>query len=259
VRQFDLRTALAQDQFLLHFQPQVGHDGRYVGVEALVRWHHPVRGLVPPSEFIALAEETGLILTLGRWVLHSACKLLAQWQSDALLSHLTMAVNVSSQQFHHASFVDDVARALAVNDAPPYLLKLELTESLMVEDMDITITTMTTLRSLGVRFSLDDFGTGYSSLSYLADFPIDILKIDRSFVSKIGQNKQEAIVSAMIAMGKAMGMTVVAEGIETEQQLQYLHSLDCDIAQGYLFSKPLPEAEATEYLTQNARMPIYTC
>ena len=247
----DLRAALAQDQYLLHYQPQVGRGGHYVGVEALVRWHHPVRGLVAPMEFIPLAEETGLILTLGRWVLHSACKQLAQWQSDPLLSHLTMAVNVSSQQFHHASFVDDVARALAVNDAPPHLLKLELTESLMVEDMDITITTMTTLRSLGVRFSLDDFGTGYSSLSYLKRMPLDQIKIDQSFVRDVFTDpNDEAIVNTIIALSRSLGLEVIAEGVETTEQHELLVKAGCPVFQGYLFSKPMPASTLIRLLRQ---------
>ena len=149
-------------EFLLHYQPQVRHDGKLVGVEALARWRHPVRGLVPPSEFIPVAEETGLILTLGRWVLHTACQTLAQWQDEPQLRHLSMAVNVSSKQFRSASFVDDVGRVLAITGAPAKRLKLELTESVLVDNVEAIIATMEALRTLGVGFSLDDFGTGYS-------------------------------------------------------------------------------------------------
>ena len=237
----DLRTALAHNQFILHFQPQVNNANRYVGVEALVRWQHPERGLVSPAEFIPLAEETGLILTLGCWVLHSACKLLAQWKSDAQLCHLTMAVNVSSRQFRNNSFVDDVARALAFNEAPAHLLKLELTESLLVEDMDDAISTMTALRQLGVLFALDDFGTGYSSLSYLKRMPLQQLKIDQSFVRDLLTDPNDAaIVETIIALSRSLGLEVIAEGVETAEQHELLLKAGCMAFQGYLFSKPMP-------------------
>ena len=237
----DLRTALAHNQFILHFQPQVDNANRYVGVEALVRWQHPQRGLVSPLEFIPLAEETGLILTLGRWVLHSACKVLAQWQKDPQLRHLTMAVNVSSRQFRNNSFVDDVARALAFNEAPAHLLKLELTESLLVEDMDDAISTMTALRKLGVLFALDDFGTGYSSLSYLKRMPLHQLKIDQSFVRDLLTDPNDAaIVETIIALSRSLGLEVIAEGVETPEQHALLLKVGCMAFQGYLFSKPTP-------------------
>jgi diguanylate cyclase (GGDEF)-like protein/PAS domain S-box-containing protein len=249
----DLRHALAFEQFLLHFQPQVDQKGRFVGVEALVRWHHPERGLVSPAQFIPVAEETGLILALGRWVLHSACKLLARWKNDPQLGHLTMAVNVSSQQFHHESFVDDVARALAVNDVPADRLKLELTESLMVEDVDITVATMTTLRTLGVRFSLDDFGTGYSSLSYLKRLPLDQLKIDQSFVRDLFSDPNDAaIINTIIALGQTLGLEVIAEGVETTEQHLLLVKAGCPAFQGYLFSKPIPAGTLERLL----RLPV---
>jgi diguanylate cyclase (GGDEF)-like protein/PAS domain S-box-containing protein len=235
----DLRAALAHNQFVLHFQPQVDHTSRYVGVEALVRWQHPGRGLVSPLDFIALAEETGLILTLGRWVLHSACKVLAQWQKDPQLRHLTMAVNVSSRQFRNNRFVDDVARALAFNEAPAHLLKLELTESLLVEDMDDAIATMTALRQLGVLFALDDFGTGYSSLSYLKRMPLHQLKIDQSFVRDLLTDPNDAaIVQTIIALSRSLGLEVMAEGVETPEQHALLLKMGCMAFQGYLFSKP---------------------
>ena len=235
----DLRAALAHNQFVLHFQPQVDHTNRYVGVEALVRWQHPERGLVSPLDFIALAEETGLILTLGRWVLHSACKVLAQWQKDPQLRHLTMAVNVSSRQFRNNRFVDDVARALAFNEAPAHLLKLELTESLLVEDMDDAIATMTALRQLGVLFALDDFGTGYSSLSYLKRMPLHQLKIDQSFVRDLLTDPNDAaIVQTIIALSRSLGLEVMAEGVETPEQHALLLKMGCMAFQGYLFSKP---------------------
>ena len=237
----DLRAALAQDEFLLHFQPQVNLAGQCVGVEALVRWAHPQRGMVSPADFIPLAEETGLILTLGRWVLHNACKKLASWQDDPELRELTMAVNVSSSQFRHASFVDDVARVLAITGAPSGLLKLELTESLLVEDMETTIATMTALGGYGVGFALDDFGTGYSSLSYLKRMPLDQLKIDQSFVRDLLTDPNDAaIVDTIIALSRSLGLEVIAEGVETPAQRDLLARAGCRLYQGYLFSRPLP-------------------
>jgi diguanylate cyclase (GGDEF)-like protein/PAS domain S-box-containing protein len=237
----DLRSALSQDEFLLHYQPQVDQAGQCVGVEALVRWVHPQRGMVSPAQFIPLAEETGLILPLGRWVLHHACTLLARWQDEPQLSHLTMAVNVSSRQFRNASFVDDVARVLAITGAPSEKLKLELTESLLVEDMETTIATMAALRSYGVGFSLDDFGTGYSSLSYLKRMPLDQLKIDQSFVRDLLTDPNDAaIVDTIIALSRSLGLEVIAEGVETPEQRDLLARAGCHLYQGYLFSRPLP-------------------
>ena len=236
----DLRAALAQEEFLLHYQPQLHQSGRCVGVEALVRWAHPRRGMVAPGEFIALAEDTGLILPLGRWVLHTACKLLASWQADPALTHLTMAVNVSSRQFRHASFVDDVARVLAVTGARASHLKLELTESVLVEDMEATIATMTALRSIGVGFSLDDFGTGYSSLSYLKRMPLDQLKIDQSFVRDLLTDPNDAaIVDTIVGLSRSLGLQVIAEGVETTEQREMLADAGCMHYQGYLCSRPL--------------------
>ena len=238
----DLRQALAQDQFLLHYQPQVDGQGQYIGVEALVRWLHPQRGMVAPGQFIPLAEETGLVLTLGRWVLHTACKVLAQWRTDPLLLHLSMAVNVSSRQFRHAGFVDDVAHVLQVTGAPAHLLKLELTESLLVEDMDTTIATMTALGALGVGFSLDDFGTGYSSLSYLKRMPLNQLKIDQSFVRDLLTDPNDAaIVNTIIGLSHSLGLSVIAEGVETAEQRDILLQSGCTAFQGYFFSRPVPQ------------------
>ena len=247
----DLRAALAQDEFFLHFQPQVRQSGAIAGVEALLRWKHTQRGMVPPSDFIALAEETGLIVPLGRWVLHHACKLLASWQDDPLRRDLTMAVNVSSSQFRSPSFVDDVARVLAITGAPSGQLKLELTESVLVEDMESTIATMEALRAYGVGFSLDDFGTGYSSLSYLKRMPLDQLKIDQSFVRDVLSDPNDAaIVHTIIGLSRSLGLDVIAEGVETEEQRISLGEAGCDLYQGYLFSKPLPVADLEAFLTQ---------
>ncbi len=237
----DFRSALAQNEFLLHYQPQVNQAGECVGVEALLRWAHPRQGMVSPAQFIALAEETGLILSLGRWVLHHTCTLLARWQDEPQLSHLTMAVNVSSRQFRNPNFVDDVARVLAVTGAPSGKLKLELTENLLVEDMETTIATMAALRSYGVGFSLDDFGTGYSSLSYLKRLPLDQLKIDQSFVHDLLTDPNDAaIVDTIIALSRSLGLEVIAEGVETPEQRDLLARAGCRLYQGYLFSRPLP-------------------
>jgi diguanylate cyclase (GGDEF)-like protein/PAS domain S-box-containing protein len=247
----DLRAALARDEFLLHFQPQMHALGRCTGVEALVRWAHPQRGMVPPAQFIPLAEETGLILALGRWVLHTACAQLASWQNDPALSQLTMAVNVSSRQFRHSGFVDEVARVLTSTGAPSHLLKLELTESLLVEDMETTIAIMEALRTLGVCFSLDDFGTGYSSLSYLKRMPLDQLKIDRSFVRDLLTDPNDAaIVDTIIGLSRNLGLEVIAEGVETEEQREMLIDAGCMYYQGYLFSRPL-SADVLEAFLRN--------
>ncbi|WP_245606849.1 EAL domain-containing protein [Simplicispira psychrophila] len=246
-----LRTALAESQFLLHYQPQVNHQDQFIGVEALVRWQHPERGLVLPADFIALAEETGLILPLGRWVLHVACSRLARWRSSPQLRHLTMSVNVSPRQFRHASFVTDVARILAITGAPAHLLKLELTESLLVENMETTIATMTTLSEYHVGFSLDDFGTGYSSLSYLKRMPLEQIKIDQSFVRDLLTDiNDSAIVNTIIGLGKGLDLAVIAEGVETLAQRDALLQAGCRLFQGNLFSEPVPH-EQLEWLLRN--------
>ena len=237
----DLCAALAENQLSLHYQPQVDHLGNYIGVEALLRWSHPGRGMVPPSEFIPLAEETGLILVMGRWVLHTACQRLAQWRKHPQLRHLTMAVNVSSRQFRHTGFVQDVVRVLAVTGAPSSLLKLELTESLLVEDMDTTIATMRALRTYSIGFALDDFGTGYSSLSYLKRMPLDQLKIDQSFVRDLLTDPNDAaIVHTIIGLSESLGLGVIAEGVETLAQRDMLLRAGCRCFQGYLFGRPMP-------------------
>lgn len=237
----DLRNALSQQEFSLHYQPQIDAHGTILGVEALLRWAHPQRGMVSPACFIPLAEETGLVLPLGRWVLHTACSLLAAWQQVPALAPLTMAVNVSSRQFRDAGFVDDVARVLAVTGAPPGQLKLELTESLLVEDMAATIATMEALRALGVGFSLDDFGTGYSSLAYLKRMPLGQLKIDQSFVRDLLTDPNDAaIVRTIIGLAASLGLGVIAEGVETNEQRDWLAHAGCAVYQGYFFSRPLP-------------------
>lgn len=248
----DMRAALAEGQFLLHYQPQVRHDGSWLGVEALTRWNHPQRGLVSPAEFIPVAEETGLILTLGRWVMHTACKVLAGWQSDPSLHHLSMAVNVSSRQFRNVNFVQDVTRMLAITGAPAHRLKLELTESVLVDDVEATIATMEALRAVGVGFSLDDFGTGYSSLSYLKRMPLQQVKIDQSFVRDLLSDPNDAaIVDTIVALSAALRLDVIAEGVETPEQGEILLKAGCMAFQGYLYAKPMPLEALTALLSKH--------
>jgi diguanylate cyclase (GGDEF)-like protein/PAS domain S-box-containing protein len=237
----DLRLALSENQFKLYYQPQVCHDNRILGAEALIRWQHPLYGLVPPADFIPLAEETGLIIPLGRWVLETACAQIKAWENNALYCHLQIAVNVSARQFRQADFADQVCRILRCTEINPDRLKLELTESLLLDDINDCIRKMNALREAGVFFSMDDFGTGHSSLAYLTQLPLDQLKIDKSFIHNIGEKEADAvIVQTIIGMSKNLGMKVIAEGVETESQRAFLEQLDCPIYQGYLFSKPLP-------------------
>ena len=237
-----LREALANGQFFLHYQAQVTDVCGVAGAEALVRWRHPLRGTISPTEFIPLAEETGLIQPLGLWVLETACVQLARWAMQPGMAHLTLAVNVSARQFHQTDFVDQVLVVLERTGANPCRLKLELTESLLVTNIDGVIAKMSALKIIGVGFSLDDFGTGYSSLSYLSRLPLDQLKIDRSFVMNIESNDNAAaICAATISLAHALNLKVVAEGVETEAQRYFLNMVHhCDLIQGYLFSRPLP-------------------
>jgi diguanylate cyclase (GGDEF)-like protein/PAS domain S-box-containing protein len=233
----DLRLALERGEFLLHYQPQVSERGVMMGAEALVRWRHPRRGLVSPAEFIPLAEECGLILALGDWVLQTACVQLRGWAADVRTAGLSIAVNVSARQFRHPGFVADVQRVLGETGANPRLLKLELTESLLIDNMEVTIEKMSALKSMGVGFSLDDFGTGYSSLTYLKRLPLDQLKIDQSFVQDVLIDPNDAAIArTIVALGKSLGLEVIAEGVETEAQRNFLACNGCHIYQGYLFS-----------------------
>ncbi|CAB1215492.1 EAL domain-containing protein [Acinetobacter bouvetii] len=251
----DLRHAINNNELVVYYQPKINFsDQNIYGFEALVRWNHPTKGIIPPNMFIPLAEQTSLISDIGRIVIQQTAKQIRYWNNIGF-DNICVSVNVVAQQLQRGQLLEDLDHAIQSYDICGSSLELEITESSLLENSVTVKNVLNEIKKRKIHISLDDFGTGYSSLSYLADFPIDILKIDRSFVSKIGQNKQEAIVSAMIAMGKAMGMTVVAEGIETKQQLQYLQDLECDIAQGFLFSKPLPENEATIYLEQHRLIP----
>lgn len=237
----DMRLGLQDKQFLLYYQPQVNQRGDLTGVEALVRWQHPLHGMVSPAHFIPLAEETGLILPLGQWVMETACSQLQQWGTQPHTAHLTIAVNVSALQFHRDSFVFDVLATLERTKAPASRLKLELTESLLVKDVEGIIAKMVALKAHGVGFSLDDFGTGYSSLSYLKRLPLDQIKIDQSFVNDALTNpKDAALVSATVAMGRGLGMMVIAEGVETQAQRDFLEGEGCFNFQGYFFGRPGP-------------------
>jgi len=240
----DLRDALQQQQLVLFYQAQVVGEGRVVGAEALVRWQHPQRGLVSPAEFIPLAEETGLILPLGQWVLETACAQLALWATQPDMADLVLAVNVSAKQFHQSNFVTQVQAALTSSGTNPKRLKLELTESLLVNNVEDVIAKMATLKALGISFSLDDFGTGYSSLSYLKRMPLDQLKIDQGFVRNILSDPNDAAIAKMVvALAESMGLAVIAEGVELAAQKDFLAHLGCHAYQGYFFSRPVPIAE----------------
>ena len=250
----ELRRALERDEFVLHYQPQIDlATGRPVGVEALIRWQHPQRGLIPPARFIAAAEEIGLIGPIGEWTLRTACAQGRLWQ-DAGLPPLSIAVNLSAKQWLQSNLENQVIEALESADLEPRFLELEITESLLMRDTDKMIGTMRQLQARGVRFAVDDFGIGYSCLSYLKRLPVNRIKIDQSFVRDIpGDPDDAAIATTIIQMGKSLRLNVVAEGVETPEQLRFLSERGCDVAQGYHFSKPLPAGECAAYLTRLMR------
>jgi diguanylate cyclase (GGDEF)-like protein/PAS domain S-box-containing protein len=246
----DLREALHDQQFLLYYQPQIAAD-KITGSEALLRWLHPTRGLVPPGEFIPLAEDTGLILPIGSWVLNTACRQLAAWASNPTLTNLTVSVNVSVQQFRQHDFVEQVQKALFNSGANPHRLKIELTESLLVDNLNDIVGKMHAIKSFGVGFSLDDFGTGYSSLSYLKLMPLDQLKIDQSFVRDVLIDPNDAaIAKTIVGLAQSLGFGVIAEGVETEGQRDFLEIAGCHAYQGYFFSRPLPVQQFENYAGQ---------
>ncbi|MDB5840195.1 MAG: domain S-box-containing protein/diguanylate cyclase protein, partial [Herminiimonas sp.] len=237
----DLRQGLQQHQFFLHYQRQTDSDGVTIGVEALVRWRHPRRGLVSPALFIPLAEETGQILGLGQWVLETACRQIADWAKRPETSRMTVAVNVSARQFRQPDFVGQALAILNNTGADPQKLKLELTESLLVANVDNVVAKMCALKAVGVGFALDDFGTGYSSLSYLKRLPLDQLKIDQSFVRDVLTDPNDAAIArTILVLGQSLGLDIIAEGVETADQRDFLAQHGCHIYQGYFFGRPLP-------------------
>ncbi|MCX2860565.1 EAL domain-containing protein [Paucibacter sp. PLA-PC-4] len=240
----DMRKGLQRGEFELFYQAQVDGAGAVIGAEALLRWQHPRRGLVAPLDFVPAAEQSGLIVPLGQWVLDSACRQLVAWAADPALARMSLAINVSARQFQQPDFVTQVQRALARSGARSQLLKLELTESLLMDDVEGMIAKMNALQACGVGISLDDFGVGYSSLSYLKRLPLDQLKIDQSFVRNVLTEKQDAaIVSTIVALAQSLGLQVLAEGVETEAQRDFLLAQGCQAHQGYLFSRPVPLCE----------------
>lgn len=245
----DLRLAADNNELVLFLQPQVGTDGHCTGAEALIRWRHPDRGMIPPNEFIPLAEESGLIVSVGQWVLAESCRILKSWSTSPRTAHLKLSANVSARQFFQPDFVEGVATLLRENGINPALLKIEITESMLLGSIDHAIATMHRLRELGVTFSLDDFGTGYSSLNYVKRLPIDQIKIDRSFVRDIHTDTSDAaICRAVIAMGHSLGLGTVAEGVETEEQWEFLKAEGCEVAQGFLYARPMPSTEFPSWL-----------
>jgi diguanylate cyclase (GGDEF)-like protein len=244
-----LRRALERKEFLLHYQPKVNLEtGEITGVEALIRWRQPDRGLVPPSQFVPIAEDCGLIIQIGRWVLREACRQARAWQR-AGLPLVPITVNVSAVEFRDKGFVESVRTTLAETGLEARYLGLELTEGVLMEDAESTAAVLQELKVMGVHLAVDDFGTGYSSLSYLRQFPIDVLKIDQSFVNQITADPDDSsIVSAIINMGKSLKQLVVAEGIETKEQREYLQTQSCAEGQGYLFSRPLAAAQFAQLL-----------
>lgn len=250
-----LRVAIKADQFVLYYQGQFDR-GRLIGAEALLRWKHPALGMLPPGNFIPLAEETRLIVPLGNWILETACAQIAAWAKDEGTAHLKIAVNISAVQLHRPDFVDEVLRALASTGADPHRLCLELTESMLVTNVEDAILKMAALKSHGVGFSLDDFGTGYSSLAYLRRLPVDQLKIDRSFVHEMLVDASSSVIArTIISLSKAMNLPVIAEGVETVEQMIFLESLGCHCFQGFLYSAPLPIYEFERMLPEFTRLP----
>ena len=249
-----LRAAIP-GQLVVYLQPQIDQAAGLTGAEVLVRWQHPERGMVPPAQFIPLAEETGLIVPIGLWVVEATCRQLRRWEHDPALGHLVLAVNVSAREFSHPGYVQQVQRVLAETGANPERLKLELTESVFAADVDEVIARMHQLQSMGICFALDDFGTGFSSLSYLKRMPLDQLKIDQSFVRDVTEDPSDAsIVRAVIALSEGLGLKVIAEGVETPAQRDMLVDYGCSHFQGYLFGRPLPVAEFEDQAARGFRI-----
>jgi EAL domain-containing protein (putative c-di-GMP-specific phosphodiesterase class I) len=250
----DLRRALERKELFLHYQPIIALEtGRVSGFEALARWQHPTRGLISPAEFIPVAEETGIIVPLGLWVLEAACRQMREWADmSGDFDGVTVSVNLSGRQFSQSDLVEQVSAALGKAGLAPARLKLEVTESMVMENVETVVEVLTKLRALGVGLSIDDFGTGYSSLSYLHKFPIDTLKIDRSFVGRMTDNVENAeIVRTIITLAKSLQMSVVAEGVETREQFKRLRESGCDFGQGFILSRPVAHPEAVKLVRQD--------
>ncbi|MGB9149081.1 MAG: EAL domain-containing protein, partial [Burkholderiales bacterium] len=249
----DLRSAISNNEFELYYQPQVNTlSGGIIGMEALIRWNHPDRGMLLPNDFIPLAEETGLISMIGEWVLNTACSQAKQW-GDSGLAPIRVAVNLSAHQIEQHDFVDKVKLALQTSGLESSKLDLEITESAMMKDVDNSQEKLRQIANLGVHISIDDFGTGYSSLAYLKDLPINTLKIDQSFIRDLKEDFAEtSIVSAMIQIARGLKLRLLAEGVEQAHQLEFLIKNDCDVCQGFYFSKAMPAQEATDLLTNQA-------
>jgi len=244
-----------RDELRLLYQPQVScTDGLLAGVEALVRWDHPTRGLIGPLEFVPLAEETGLITAIGGWVLEEACRQSHRWSEQRPEAGLKVSVNLSVLQLTQPDLVDAVTSVLTTSGVDPAELCFEVTETTMMRDPGATLATLVELKRLGVQVGIDDFGTGYSSLAYLSRLPIDLLKIDRSFIVNLDEPDNERIVSALISLSHALGLTVVAEGVERPHHVAALTGLGCDLAQGFLFGKALPAAEISGFLDETGQM-----
>ena len=259
--QNDLRQAIARNELLVYYQPIVSLDTFQIeGFEALLRWQHPKHGFISPSQFIPLAEETGLITSIGAWILREACSQLRQWQErNSVTRPLTMSVNVSGKQLADPDFIKQVEEAINDNNLAPHSLKLEITESAVVHNVETASEILKAIRALGVTISIDDFGTGYSSLSMLHQFPISTLKIDSSFVRRIGGDDDNTeIIRTIMALAKNLAMDVTAEGVETLDQVTKLRSLGCEMGQGYFFSRPVPAADAETLLIETASTGVTT-
>jgi EAL domain-containing protein (putative c-di-GMP-specific phosphodiesterase class I) len=250
-----LRHALERGEFFLHFQPQVAlQTGCIVGVEALIRWNHETEGAISPVDFIPLAEELGLIVPIGEWVLRTACKQMKAWQ-DSGLPEISIAVNLSARQFRQKDLVETIARVLRETGLEPRHLDIELTESMVMHNVESAVVTLGKLTAMGIKLSIDDFGTGYSSLNYLKRFPIDVLKIDQSFVRDIASDADDAAIArSIIALAHGLKLKVIAEGVETEAQLNYLALHHCDVIQGYYFSRPLSATACERFLLQGKKL-----
>ncbi|WP_460150036.1 putative bifunctional diguanylate cyclase/phosphodiesterase [Pseudomonas sp. S3_A03] len=252
-----IRQALERDEFVLHYQPKLAlKSGQIVGAEALIRWFQPRSGWVNPTDFIPVAEDSGLIVRLTQWVLRQACEQVQSWNAMGLPA-LPVSVNISAIDFRQRDFIDNLATILKETGLPAHQLELEITESVLMQNVDDTVETLHKIKAMGVRLALDDFGTGYSSLSYLRRFPIDVLKIDQSFVRGLNVNSQDAqLISAIIGMGKSLELNIIAEGVETAEQLDFLRAQDCEEGQGFLFSKAVPAKDFAQLLQMGCAMPI---